>query len=171
MTSGGTIKNLTIDAGCRGIMIMSPTEDIILDNVYVCGDILYPLNTGEHATVEGVDLIVTNSTFGGWSSFAGVASASFTDCKFIEGNYGYGWPYETLVKPYVNTTFTNCEFALDEEGNAYYLDMSSLGSDCTVVMKNCTVNGVVVTAENCTELFGEVELPSGRTLADCIIFK
>ena len=172
MTSGGTIKNLTIDSGCRAIVIMAPTEDIIIDNVYVSGDVLYPINTAEHAPVDGVDLIVTNSTFGGWSSFAGIASASFTDCTFIEGEYGYGWPYETLVKPYVNTVFTKCEFALDGEGNAYYLDLSALGTGCTVTLEGCTVNGVVVTAENCTNLFGEVELPGdGRTLADCIIFK
>ena len=169
MTSGGTIKNLIIDSGCRAIVIMSPTEDIILENVHVSGDILYPINTAEHAVVDGVDLIVTNSSFGGWSSFAGVASASFTDCDFVFGDYGYGWPYESLVKPYVNTTFTNCTFNT-ENGEGYYIDLSSLGADCKVTLANCTVDGVVVTAENCTELFGEVELPSGRTLADCIIF-
>lgn len=167
MTSGGTIKNLTINAGCRAIVIMSPTEDIILDNVYVCGDeILYPINTAEHATVEGVDLIVKNSTFGGWSSFAGIDSASFTNCKFIYGGYYNSWPYDSLVKPYVNTTFTDCDFAEN-----YYLDLSALGADCAVVLDNCTVNGTIVTAENCIELFGEVELPTGRTLADCVIFK
>ena len=170
MTSGGTIKNLKIDSGCRAIMIMSPTEDIILDNVYVCGDILYPINTGEHATESGIDLIVTNSTFGGWSSFAGIESASFTNCTFIEGGYGYGWPVDSFVRPYVNTTFTGCEFALDGDGNAYYLDLSALGAGCTVTLANCTVNGTKVTSENCTGLFGEVELPAGRTLADCIVF-
>lgn len=172
MTSGGTIKNLTIDRGCRAIMIMSPTEDIILDNLYVSGNILYPINTGEHATVEGIDLIVTNSTFGGWSSFAGIESASFTDCAFVSGKYGYGWPYDCLVKPYVNTLFKNTSFDADDSDKKYYLDMSALGAGCKVTMENCTVDGTVVTADNCTTLFGEVELPGdGRTLADCVIFK
>ncbi len=177
MTSGGTIKNLTIDSGCRAIVVMSATEDLILDNVYVSGDILYAINTTEHATVDGLKLIVTNSTFGGWSSFdGGFESASFTDCTFIEGDYGYGWPYETLVKPYITTTFTNCEFELDEDGNGYYLDLSALAEGATVTLKNCTVNGVLITAENvdilgdATDFFG-IELPSGRTLSDCVIFE
>ena len=166
MTSGGTIKNLTIDSGCRAIMIMSPTEDVILENVYVVGDILYPINTGEAGAAD-VDLIVTGSTFGGWSSFANIASARFTDCAFVAGNYGYGWPYDCLVKPYVNTVFTDCTF--DAEGG-YYLDLSALGADCTVTLTGCTVGGTVITAENCTALFGEIELPTGRTIADCLIF-
>ena len=40
-----------------------------------------------------------------------------------------------------------------------------------MTLTNCSVNGTVITAENCTTLFGEVELPGdGRTLADCLIF-
>ena len=166
MTSGGTIKNLNMDAGCRAIVIMSATEDVILDNVYISGDILYPINTGEHPDVGGVDLVVTDSTFGGWSSFAGIESASFSNCKFIEGDYGYDWPYESLVKPYVDTSFEGCSFA--EE---YYLDLSALGQECVIVMNGCDVEDVVITAENCLELFGEIELPSdGRALSDCIKF-
>ena len=171
MTSGGTIKNLTIDAGCRAIMIMSPTKDIILDNVYICGDVLYPINTGEHPTEDGIDLVVTESSFGGWTSFAGIASASFTDCAFIEGDYGYSWPYETLVKPYINTLFEGCNFA---EG--YYLDLSALEEGCVVTLKDCMVNGTKITADLCgfacdgTEVFC-VELPTGRELTDCVIFE
>ena len=170
MTYGGTIKNVVIDGVARAIVLYSPVEDVILDNVYASGEILYPLNTAEHATVPGIDLIVTNSSFGGWASFAGVESASFTDCHFISGKYGYGWPYDCLVKPYINTTFKNCTFEVHSSGNGYYLDLSSLGADCKVVLDQCTVNGVVITAANCSTLFGEVELPSGRTLADCVIF-
>ena len=55
MTSGGTIKNLTITEGCRAVMIMYAKEDIILDNVNIGGDgVLYPINTGEYAVAEGV---------------------------------------------------------------------------------------------------------------------
>lgn len=172
MTAGGTIKNINIDSGCRAVMIMSPTEDVIIDNVYVVGDILYPLNTGENATVSGVDLIVTDSTFGGWSSFdGGMESASFTNCDFVKGEYGYGWPYATLVKPYINTTFSGCDFV-----KGYYLDLSALKAGCTVTLEGCTVDGQALTAEICgfncdgTEAFC-VELPSGRALADCVIFK
>ena len=172
MTSGGTIRNIKLDAGCRAIMVMYAKEDIILDNVYVCGDdVLYPINTGEYAVVEGVKLIVSNSQFGGWTSFAGIESASFTNCTFIVGEYGYGWPYDCLVKPYVNTTFKNCEFTIDEDGNGYYLDLSSLGAGCKVTLENCTAGGTKITAANYNNLLGEVELPGGRELADCVIFK
>lgn len=172
MTSGGTIKNVTVDGVFRGIMIMSATEDVILDNVHVGGtEIGYALNTGEHATVEGVDLIVTNSSFDGWSSFAGIASASFTDCTFGVGSYFNSWPYDSLIKPYVTTTFTNCEFAKN-----YYLDLSSLGAGCTVTLTGCTVNSQTLTADivgtscNGTEAFC-VELPSWATsLNDCVTF-
>lgn len=171
MTSGGTIKNVTITGAARGIVLMSATEDVILDNVHISDDTLYPLNTAEHATVDGVDLIVSNSTFGGWTSFAGLETASFTDCDFISGNYGYGWPYDCLVKPFVNTTFTGCDFV---EG--FYIDLSALEAGCKVVLDGCTVDGQALTESmigfNCdgSETVC-VELPAGRTFADCVIIK
>lgn len=171
MTSGGTIKNITLKDVARGIVVMSPTEDIILDNVTLKADLLYPFNTAEHATVSGVDLIATNSVFGGWTSFAGIESASFTDCEFVVGTYYDSWPYDSVVKPFVNTVFEACNFA-----NGYYLDLSSLGEGCKVTFRGCTVNGAAITADICgtqcdgTEAFC-VELPSGRTLADCVIFE
>ena len=165
MTYGGTIKNLVIDYGFRGIVLYSPTEDVIIDNVYVAGKVGYTINTAEYPTVSGIDLIVSNSTFGGWMSFAGIESASFTNCKFIYGSYYNTWPYDSVFKPMVNTTLTNCDFAQE-----YYLDLSDLGAGCTIKLANCTVNGVKITADNFVQLFGEVELPSGRTISDCIIF-
>ena len=173
MTTGGTIKNLIINDGSRAIVLYAPTEDVILDNVQIGGDgILYPLNTAEHPTVEGIDLVASNSTFKGWTSFAGIESASFTNCTFGVGTYGnLGWPYGSLLKPYINTTLKNCTFA-----DKYYLDLSALGANCTVTLENCTVNGTTITENivgtecNGTETFC-VELSEGRTLADCVIFK
>ena len=174
MTFGGTIKNLTIDQGFRAIWIYIPTEDIILDNVTVCGNVGYAINTGEHAKLEGIDLIVTDSTFGGWTSFAGIASASFTNCKFIEGGYGYAWPSNTLVKPYIATTFTNCDFI-----DGYYLDLSSLDAKSIVKFYDCTVGGdSTLTALSGWQTTDEtdypadgclyVELPKGRFLSNCV---
>ena len=173
MTYGGTIKNGELSDIARAIVIMSPTEDVIIDNVVVKEDVLYPLNTAEHATVPGLKLIARNSTFGGWTSFdGGFESASFTNCKFVFGNYYNSWPYDSLVKPYINTVFENCDFA-----DTYYLDLSSLNTNAKITFKNCTVNGQPLTAAICgfncdgTETFC-VELPGdGRTLADCVIFE
>ena len=178
MTTGGTIKNLTIQEGCRAVMIMYATEDIILDNVTIGGDgVLYPINTGETGPngSTGIDLIVTNSTLKGWTSYGNaIESASFTNVKFEQGTY-YNNIYGRVLKPYVNTTLTNCSFI--EHMN---LDLSALTEGHKITIVNCTVNGQAVTAdvftipstdtEYDTELF-TVDLPSWATsISDCIIF-
>ena len=179
MTTGGTVKNLTIKEGCRAVMIMYATEDIILDNVNIGGDgVLYPINTGETGPngSAGIDLIVTNSTIKGWTSYGdAIESASFTNVSFGQGTY-YNNIYGRVLKPYVNTTLTDCSFI--EHMN---LDLSALKEGHKVTIDNCTVNGQAVTAdvftipstdaEYDTELF-TVDLPSWATsISDCIIFK
>jgi hypothetical protein len=174
MTSGGTIKNLTITEGCRAVMIMYPQQDVILDNVNIGGDgVLYPINTGEGGA-EGVNLIVTNSVLAGWTSYSLIESATFTNVEFKQGTY-YNNIYGRVFKPYVNTTMTNCSFV--EHMN---LDLSSLTAGHKITMVNCTVNGQDVNAEVFsipssdadydTKLF-TVDLPSWATsVNDCIIF-
>ena len=176
LTYGGIIRNVTIEDAFRGIVIYTPAEDVILDNVTVT-ESGYGINTAEHTSLPGIDLIVKNSTIGSWNSFdGGFETASFTDCNFVVGSYYRNWPYYSLVKPIgVDTTFTNCSFAED-----YYLDLSELGDTCKIIIENCTVNGVKLDASICTINEASttdddgvffVELPAGRTLADCIIFK
>ena len=166
-TYGGTIKNLTIDSTVgRGIVISSPDEDIYIDRVVIDGP-GYAINTSEH---NGKKLIVTDSTINGWTSFAGLESASFTNCTFGENtakywqDMEYDQDYDRLIKPYVNAGFSNCEFE-----NGFYVDLSALGEDCTVTLTACTCNGVTLTAENYSQYI-TVELPNGKTLADCVIF-
>lgn len=175
MTSGGTVKNLTIKEGCRAIMIMYAKEDVILDNVKIGGDgVLYPINTGEYAVAEGVDLIVTNSVLAGWTSYAGIESATFTNVAFEQGTY-YNDIYGRVLKPYVNTTMTNCSFV--EHMN---LDLSGLVQGQKITIVNCTVNGQAVTADVFTvptndaqydtELF-TVDLPAwASSITDCVSF-
>ena len=174
MTSGGTIKNLTIKEGCRAVMIMYPQQDVILDHVNIGGaGVLYPINTGE-AGAEGVNLVVTNSVLAGWTSFSLIESASFTNVEFKQGTY-YNNIYGRVLKPYVNTTLTNCAFV--EHMN---LDLSSLTAGHKVIMTNCTVNGQAVTADVFTvpttdsqydtELF-TIDLPSwASSINDCVVF-
>ena len=179
MTNGGTIKNLTIDNGFRGIVIMSATQTINLENVVSSGDgVCYALNTAEGTSTQ--DLVAKNCTFNGWSSWSLLKSATFTGCTFGQGTY-YRNVYGRLGKPYVNTLFDSCNFC-----SKYYIDLSALGEGQTVTLKNCTVNGVKITAENWTSLVapedtcGEgqisVELKDGTyltadNLADYIIFE
>lgn len=174
MVSGGTIKNVSVLGAFRGIMIMSPTEDIVLDNVKVGGEgVCYAINTGEGDFTK--NLTVTNSTIAGWTSLSNIKSASFTNCDFEQGGYYTNNVYGRVVKPYVNTVFENCDFT-----TAYNIDLSSLRADCKVTFINCTVNGQPLTAdmftlpqtdaeyENCTI---SVDLHPSRTLADCVIIK
>lgn len=172
MTSGGIIKNVVLKDVARGIVTMNEKEDLVLENVTVTDGVLYPFNTAELGTAAGLELIVNDSKFGGWFSFnGGFEKATFTDCAFVMGNYGYGWPYECLVRPFINTMFDGCDFA-----ETYYLDLSALEDGCKVTLKDCTVNGTKITSDLCgfncdgTETFC-IELPSGRTLADCVIFE
>ena len=171
MTYGGTMKNLTVDSGVRGIVLYAPTKDVIIEDVTINGP-GYGINTAEHPTVDGIDLIVTNSTINGWSSFAGIASASFTECtfganttKFWEGQ-GYDSVYDRLVKPYVDTLFKDCVFK-----QKVYLDLSALGEGCQITLDQCTADGTLITADNYTTLLEAIELPTGKTLADCVIFQ
>ena len=175
MTSGGTIKNITIKEGCRAVMIMYPQQDVILDNVNIGGDgVLYPINTGEGGA-EGVNLIVTNSVLAGWTSYGLIESATFTNVEFKQGTY-YNNIYGRVLKPYVNTVLTNCSFV-----KSMNLDLSALTSGHKITMKNCTVDGQAVTAEVFTipsndaqydtELF-TVDLPGWATsINDCVIFE
>ena len=147
MTSGGTIKNMTIGGVFRAIMIMNPTEDIYIDNVTIDDqDVCYAINTGEGDGTKS--LYVSNSTIKGWNSYGNTAikSVSFTNCTFGQGTY-YNNVYGRLVKPYVNAIFDGCEF-----NSKVYLDLSALVADAKVVLNNCTVNGVKLTAENWTSL-------------------
>ena len=179
MTSGGTIKNLTVDNGFRGILIMSAKETINLENVVSSGEgVCYALNTAEGDSTQ--DLVATNCTFDGWSSWSLLKSATFTNCTFGQGKY-YTNVYGRLGKPYVNTVFDGCDFC-----SKYYIDLSALGEGQKVTLKNCTVNGMKITANNWTSLVapedtcGEgqisVELKNGTYLtannvADYIIFE
>ena len=179
MTNGGTIKNLNINNGFRGVVIMSANQTVYLENVVSSGEgVCYALNTAEGDSTQ--DLVATNCTFNGWSSWSLLKSAKFTNCTFGQGAY-YTNVYGRLGKPYVTTLFDGCEF-----GSKYYIDLSALGANQVVTLKNCTVNGVKLTAENWTSLVapedtcGEgqisIELKNGTYLtaenvADYIVFE
>ena len=167
-TYGGTIKNLTITTPAgRGIIISSPKENTYIDNVVVDGP-GYAINTTEH---NGKELHISNSTVKGWTSLAGLKAVSFTNCTLGANTYkywqkfGYDQDYDRLLRPYVSTVLDGCEF---EQG--YYLDLSALAADGKLTLKNCTCGTAVVTAENYSE-YVTIELPSGRTLADCVVFE
>ena len=164
-------------------MIMYPSQDIYVDNVTLNDPddygVCYTINTGEGDGTH--NLYVSNTTLNGWTSIGtAVKETYFTNCTFGQGLY-YTDVYGRLVKPYVNTVFEGCDFC-----SKYYIDLSALGEGQKVTLKNCTVNGMKITANNWTRLVapedtcGEgqisVELKNGTYLtasnvADYIIFE
>ena len=165
LTNGGTIQNLTIDGGFRSITLVNPQEDLILENLTVVGSgVGYSISTAEPGAP--VKLVARNSTFAGWASFEGLESAVLTDCTFQLGSYWGGTTYDRVIKPFGNTTFDGCSFTAQQ-----YIDLSQLANGCKVTFKNCKVNGTALTAENWLMLFETIELPTGRTVSDCVVFQ
>lgn len=135
-TTGGTIKNLTIDGGFRGIFVnhnSSNCSKVYLENVIISNSV-YTISCDQGS---GNGLEATNCVFNGWTSYAAsLGDVTFTNCSFGKGA-GYAF-----CRPYATTTFVGCDFA---EG--YTLQASA-----AVTFENCTINGVALTAENLSTL-------------------
>ncbi len=137
---GGTIKNLTVGKGFRGIFISHITGDngekcglVTLENVVIDGS-TYTISC-DQGTNNGLKAV--NSTFNGWTSYAAtLGDVEFIDCNFGEGN-GYAF-----CRPYAPTTFVGCDF---EAG--YEIDARA-----AVTFENCTIDGVALTADNLATL-------------------
>ena len=130
---GGTIKNVTIAKGFRGIFIRKGTEKVVLENVVVNGP-TYTISC-DSAGKQGLEAY--NSKFYGWTSYAGtIGTAYFEGCTFGKGA-GYNFS-----RPYAPTTYVNCTF---EAGHV-------IDPRAAVTFENCTINGVALTAENLSTL-------------------
>ena len=159
-TGTATIKNVTLDGkgrrtaddkSIRGFYINAGAEKVTIDNVKIlnCG---YALNVGGEAAPAALELIVSNSTFEGWTSYTSTVNASFTKVNFTRGSYEKlvddngnllknGW-----LRPYGATVLTDCTF---EEG--YTIDLGSLVGK-TVKFVNCTYGTTAITAANINTL-------------------
>lgn len=122
-TTGGTIKNLTVAQGFRGIFVnhnSAHSETVVLDTVTIQG----PTYTISCDQGMNQDLVATNCTINGWTSYAKtIGTVKFEDCSF-----GYGAGYK-FCRPYAPTEFVACTFT---EG--YAIDKSN----ATVTFTDCT---------------------------------
>ena len=104
-TTGGLIKNLTVAQGFRGIFVnhnSSYSETVVLDNVTIHG----PTYTISCDQGMNQNLVATNCTINGWTSYAAtVGTATFTNCSF-----GKGAGYQ-FCRPYAATEFVSCTFS------------------------------------------------------------
>ena len=135
-TTGGTIKNINIVKGFRGIFVNHNSDNcskVYLENVTIDGP-TYTISC-DQGTNQGLEAI--DSTFNGWTSYA----ATIGDVKFVYCTFGEGAGY-AFCRPYAPTEFVGCEF---EEG--YTIDPRA-----AVTFENCTLNGVTLTAENIADL-------------------
>ena len=135
-TTGGTIRNLTISKGFRGIFInhnSTNSSRVILENLIIDG----PTYTISCDQGTGKGLTATNCTINGWTSYAAtIGDVIFTDCNFGKGA-GYAF-----CRPYAPTSFVGCKF---EEGFA-------IDARAAITFENCTLNGVALSADNIATL-------------------
>lgn len=149
---GGRLKNITVrDAyRCIGDTRENPQMDTVrLENVTVDGP-NYALNFGYGNGTE--QLIADGSKFFGWSSYTGVAAATFTDCTFgwdSTGSYGN-------LRPYVDTILIGCRFegktADDGSTVPFNISLRENISGITITLEDCYVGDTLLTQENITEL-------------------
>ena len=124
-TTGGLIKNIKVTGSFRGIFInhnSDHSEPVILENVTLEG-VTYTISCDQG---KYQNLVATNCTFNGWTSFAKtLGTAKFVNCNFGEGN---GYKY---CRPYCSTEFVGCTFS---EG--YTVDKTQT----TVTFDGCIYN-------------------------------
>ena len=135
-TTGGTIKNITVAQGFRGIFVnhnSSNSEEVILENVVVDG----PTYTISCDQGMNQGLKAFNSTFKGWTSYAGtIGEVEFTNCTFGAG------AGNNFSRPYAVTLYVGCNF---EEGH-------KMDPRAAVTFINCTYAGEALTPANMSEL-------------------
>ena len=134
-TTGGTIKDLTIVGGMRGIFTGGTSSDIYIENVIIDGTV-YTFNSDDGNKNYGV--YITDSTLNGWTSFSNVhKEVVFRYCNFGEGS-GYAF-----CRPYNACEFIDCNF---ESGFTIGL------VEQEAIFKNCYLDGVLITSENINTL-------------------
>ncbi|MBR5563676.1 MAG: fimbrillin family protein [Bacteroidales bacterium] len=155
-TSKGYITNLFINGYNErntngkvlyGVVINKNEGNVVLNNVHV-SNTAYALNTQTSGNCD-YTLTVENSSLEGWTSYSSFKSAKFINTAFYIGDFFKNEDptvlneWNATVKPYVTSVFEGCSF---EKGCSF--DLSVLAKDATVTLKNCTVDGVVLTAGN-----------------------
>ena len=140
-----------------GIVINKKDGNVVLNNVHV-SNTAYALNTQISGTSE-YTLIVENSSLEGWTSYTGLKSAKFINTAFYIGDFFENEDptvlnvWNATVKPYVTSVFEGCTF---EKGCSF--DLSELAKGATITLTNCTVDGVVLTADNVADyLAGDLD--------------
>lgn len=150
-SNDATIKNLNIEGGNIRTTNDKATYalyftggNIVVDNVSV-DEVAYTINYQRTSTTASeFTLTVSNSTLTGWTSWGTIDWAKFNDVHFGIGTYyEKGSLFCGGMRPYATTTLENCTFDKN-----FYISTTKLSESVTITMKNCKVNGVVLTKDN-----------------------
>lgn len=150
-----TITNTTISGGFKPINIVDGANGTVnIDNTEITGTYTFNVNS---ASSQNLVINVTGSKLHGWTSYGDIQSASFTDTEFSKGGSAYNF-----LRPYADTTLTNCTF--DE---TFTIGAGATGKTYTI--NNCTKNGTKITAANVQSLLLEMTDSDGSNLTGCTI--
>ena len=165
-TTGGYISNLDINGYntrntngkvLYGIVVTKNEGNVNLYNVNVANT-AYAFNTQTAGNCD-YTLTVENCSLEGWTSYTSFKSAKFINTAFVIGDFfanetaGEINVWNKSVKPYVTTVFEGCTF-----DKGFCIDLTELAKGATITLKNCTVEGVELTAENVhTYLEGDLD--------------
>ena len=161
---GGLIENVTIigsnkrnmaDKVQRGIFLSNITSDVTINKVNI-SDVAYTINTGGNIAADK-KLTVTESELEGWTSPASFAEVHFSKCNFTIGTYygtaaGADPSWNGCFRAATTTVLKDCTF---EKG--FYISLATMVAGKTLTLENCSVDGVVLTAENIAEYLNESE--------------
>jgi len=127
-TSGGKISNLTINGNSNGraLYMTKLTSDLVVSDCTLSGAYSFNLNSATKNDNARISFIDTRFT--SWTSYANVANhVYFTGCTFND-----------VLKPYGDTTLTNCTFTTAG------LDVSALEANEVITLINCTYHGQLI---------------------------
>lgn len=163
-STGGTVENLNIIGAPRGLGTGSSgqyllSEDLIVNNVYI-DEGTYAINIGGG---NGHQLLVSDSTLYGWSSYSGLSLAVFEGCTFGQGQTDYAY-----LRAYDATDFIDCQF---EEGFKLGVNSSGFenGEGFTITLTNCYYGNRLITAENFAESLTESGSADTESLKSCTV--
>lgn len=153
LAAGETFKisNSTISGAYRGIYCESKGGDIYVNNCDI--DAVYTFNAGS----GDLGLYVKDSKLLGWTSYGKMANGAYFDnTEFGKGTAGYDF-----LRPYCDTTLTNCTFDAD-------FRMGAGATGFTITINNCYFNGTKLTASNISSMLDNTE-PDTENLKGCTI--
>ncbi len=130
-----TISNSKISSDVRSLYIVDSTNGkVIIDNCDITGIYTFSVNSSNSQNLE---IEVRDSALHGWTSYGHIKSVSFTNTEFSQGNSDYNF-----LRPYTNTTWTDCTF-----GDGFKIGAGATG--LTYTFTNCEyADRTAVTAEN-----------------------